>query len=85
MTKPTTDSAMFTDTSSSVQQPTPTDQDPSFEQQLAGLNLSSSTKQFLQKVHLAEKKLNDAFDAAHQQGDLEERVSHVYHDMYRSR
>lgn len=85
MTKPNADPAMLSETSSSNQQTTPSDPEQSFEQQMVELNLSGDTKRFLRKVHLAEKKLNDAFDAAHQEGDLEERVSQVYHDMYRSR
>lgn len=85
MTKPNADPAMLSETSSSNQQTTPSDPEQSFEQQMVELNLSGDTKRFLRKVHLAEKKLNDAFDTAHQEGDLEERVSQVYHDMYRSR
>ncbi|MFA6231515.1 MAG: hypothetical protein WC617_15275 [Rhodanobacter sp.] len=85
MTKPNADPAMLSETSSSNQQTTPSDPEQSFEQQMVELNLSGDTKRFLRKVHLAEKKLNNAFDTAHQEGDLEERVSQVYHDMYRSR
>lgn len=85
MNTPNDDPAMLTETSSSDQQAIPSERDPCFEQQMAELNLSSDTRCFLRKLHLAEKKLNDAFDAAHQGGDLEECVSQVYHDLYRSR
>lgn len=77
------DTAMLTETSSNDQQITPSDHDSGLEQQMAELGLSNDTRRFLRKLHVAEKKLNDAFDTAHQGGDLEERVSQVYRDMYR--
>jgi hypothetical protein len=85
MNRPNEDPAMLPETSPRDQQATPSDRDPCLEQQMAELNLCSDTRRFLRKLHLAEKKLNDAFDTAHQGGDLEERVSQVYHDLYRSR
>ncbi|MFC5524256.1 hypothetical protein ACFPPA_00725 [Rhodanobacter ginsengisoli] len=85
MNQPKADPAMLAQTSANDQQYPPSDKDPGLEQQMAELGLSSDTRRFLRKLHVAEKKLNDAFDTAHQGGDLEERVSQVYHDMYRSR
>jgi hypothetical protein len=79
------DAIMLIETSSTDQQTTPSDIDLGLEQQMAELDLSSDTRRFLRKLHVAEKKLNDAFDTAHRGGDLEDRVSQVYHDMYRSR
>ncbi len=73
---------MFAETSSNDQQHPPSDKDPGLEQQMAELGLSSDTRRFLRKLHVAEKKLNDAFDTAHQGGDLEKCVSQVYHDLY---
>lgn len=85
MNTPNDDPAMPTKTSSSEQQAIPSDRDPCFEQLMAELDLSSDTRSFMRKLHLAEKKLNDAFDAAHQGADLDECASHIYHDLYRSR
>ncbi len=55
----------------------------SLEQQMAELGLSSANKRFLRNLHLVEKQLNDAFEKAHQGGDLEQRVSQVYRKLYR--
>lgn len=52
------------------------------EQQMAELGLSNDTKRFLRNFHEAEKQLNDAFDTARQGGELEQRVSQVYREMY---
>lgn len=82
MNPPKADTAMLTETSSNDQQTIPSDNDIGLEQQMAELGLSNDTRRFLRKFHVAEKKLNDAFDSAHQGGDLEERVSQVYHDLY---
>ena len=79
------DAVMLTETRSADQHTAPSDSDPGLEQQMAELGLPRDTCRFLRKFHLAEKMLNEAFDTAHQGGDLEERVSQVYRDMYRSR
>ena len=76
---------MLNETSEPDQQATPSADDAGLEQQMAELGLSSDTCRFLRKLHVAEKKLNNAFDTAHQGGDLEERVSQVYRDMYGER
>ncbi len=52
------------------------------ERQMRELGLSSETRRFLRNLHAAEKQLNDAFSVAHQGGELEQRVSRVYHEMY---
>lgn len=85
MNQPKADTAMLTEASSNDRQTSPSGNDLGLERQMAELGLSSDTRRFLRKLHVAEKKLNDAFDTAHQGGDLEERVSQVYHDLYRSR
>lgn len=54
------------------------------EQQMAERGLSTATKRFLRHLHRVEKQLNDAFEKAHQGSDLEQRVSQVYHDLYRA-
>jgi hypothetical protein len=54
----------------------------SLEQQMAKLALSNDAKRFLRSLHLAERQLNDAFNKGRQAGELEERVSQVYHDLY---
>lgn len=53
------------------------------EQQMAELGLSRANKRFLRNLHLVEKQLNDAFEKAHQGGDLEQQVSQVYRELYR--
>jgi tellurite resistance protein len=52
------------------------------ERQMRELGLSSETRRFLRNLHAAEKQLNDAFSVAHRDGDLEQRVSQVYREMY---
>ncbi|OOG60308.1 hypothetical protein B0E48_00675 [Rhodanobacter sp. C03] len=49
---------------------------------MAELGLSNDTRRFLRNLHLAEKQLNDAFNKSRQGGELEERVSQVYRDLY---
>jgi hypothetical protein len=64
-------------------QPTHTDGDEAgLEQQMAELGLSNDTRRFLRNLHLAEKQINDAFNKSRQGGELEERVSQVYRDLY---
>lgn len=58
--------------------------DDVLEQHMGELGLSIGTRQFLRKLHVVEKRLNDAFEMAHQGGDLEAQVSHVYHELYRA-
>jgi putative alpha-1,2-mannosidase len=53
------------------------------EQQMADLDLSAADKRFLRTLHQTEKQLNDAFDEAHQSGDLQQQVSRVYKQLYR--
>lgn len=76
------DTAMLAETSSNDQQTSTSNNDLGLERQMAELDLSSDTRRFLRKFHVTEKKLNDAFDTAHHGGDLEERVSQVYHALY---
>ena len=54
------------------------------EHQMAELGLSSGDKCFLRNFHLVEKQLNDAFEDARQCANLEQRVSQVYRQMYRT-
>lgn len=54
------------------------------ERQMHELGLSSEARRFLRDLHVAEKQLNDAFSMARQGGELEQRVSQVYHEMYRA-
>jgi len=54
------------------------------EQQMDDLGLSAAEKRFLRTLHQTEKQLNDAFDEAQQPGDLQQQVSRVYGQMYRS-
>ena len=51
---------------------------------MAELGLSNETRRFLRKVHQTERRLNEAFEMAHRGGDLEAKVSRVYHDLYRA-
>lgn len=53
------------------------------EQQMADLGLSTDDKCFLRTLHQTEKQLNDAFDEAHQSGDLQQHVSRIYKQLYR--
>lgn len=73
---------MFTETASANQQTQAADDEAPLEQQMSELGLSNDTRRFLRQVHLAEKQLNDAFDRTRQGGELEERVSQVYRDLY---
>jgi hypothetical protein len=66
------------------QQSLMTDGEVGLEQQMAELGLSNDTRRFLRDLHTAEKQLNDAFDKAHQGGELGQRVSQVYRKMYRA-
>jgi serine protease inhibitor ecotin len=64
------------------QQPPIADDEASLEQQMTELGLSNDNKRFLRNLRLAEKQLNDAFNKGRQDGELEERVSQVYRDLY---
>lgn len=57
-------------------------EEAALEQQMRELGLSSDTRRFLRNLHVAEKQLNDAFSVAHQGGELEQRISQVYREMY---
>lgn len=74
---------MLTETPSG-NQPTRTaaDNETGLEQQMAELGLSDETRRFLRNFHQAEKQINDAFSKSRQGGELEERVSRVYRDLY---
>lgn len=64
-------------------QPTRTaDDETGLEQQMAELGLSDGTRRFLRNLHQAEKQINNAFSRSRQGGELEERVSQVYRDLY---
>lgn len=78
----TPDTPMLIETTSRNQQAQTADNEASLEQKMADLGLSNDTKRFLRNLRLAEKQLNDAFNTARQGGELEERVSQVYHDLY---
>lgn len=58
--------------------------DDDLEQQMGALGLSIGTRQFLRKLHVVEKRLNDAFEMAHRGGDLEAQASRVYRELYRA-
>lgn len=58
------------------------DAEGELEQQMRELDLSSDTCHFLREVHIAEKRLNDAFEMAHRGGDLQAQVSLIYHEFY---
>ncbi|GAB2538073.1 hypothetical protein [Rhodanobacter koreensis] len=78
----TSGTPMLTETTS-INQPTRTaDDETGLEQQMAELGLSNDTRRFLRNLHLAEKQINDAFSRSRQGGELEERVSQVYRDLY---
>lgn len=53
------------------------------EQRMAELVLSAADTCFLRTLHQTEKRLNEAFDAGRQTGDLQQRVSQVYKQLYR--
>jgi hypothetical protein len=78
----TTDTPMLTETTSRNQQAQTADNEASLEQKMADLGLCNDTKRFLRHLHVAEKQLNDAFNKGRQGGELEERVSEVYRDLY---
>ena len=71
-------------TAADENQPPVADGAACLEQQMAELGLSNDMRRFLRDLHTAEKQLNDAFDKARQGGDLEQRVSAVYREMYRA-
>ena len=71
-----------TDTASRNQPAQTADNEANLEQKMTDLGLCNDTKRFLRHLHVAEKQLNDAFNTARQGGELEERVSQVYHDLY---
>jgi hypothetical protein len=73
---------MLTESTSENQQTLIAGDEACLEQQMAELALSSDAKRFLRSLHLAEKQLNDAFNKGRQDGELGERVSQVYHDLY---
>jgi hypothetical protein len=73
---------MLTESTSENQQTRIAGDEASLEQQMAELALSNDAKRFLRSLHLAEKQLNDAFNKGRQDGELGERVSQVYHDLY---
>jgi len=78
----TTDTPMPAETISRNQQTQTADNEASLEQQMTDLGLSNDIKRFLRHLHVAEKQLNDAFNKGRQCGELEERVSEVYRDLY---
>ncbi|MEO6801157.1 MAG: hypothetical protein ABI178_14560 [Rhodanobacter sp.] len=59
------------------------DETESLEQQMVELDLSAADKRFLRTLHQTERQLNEAFDEAHQAGDLQQHVSRVYQQLYR--
>lgn len=73
---------MLTETASRNQPTQMADDETCLEQQMADLGLSNDTRRFLRNLHLAEKQINDAFSKSRQGGELEERVSQVYRDLY---
>lgn len=60
------------------------DTDAELERHMSELGLSCDTRQFLRKLHQAERRLNEAFETVHQGGDPEAQVSQLYHDLYRA-
>ena len=78
----TTDMPMPSEVTAKNQQALTAANDANLEQKMADLGLSNDTKRFLRNLRHAEKLLNDAFNTARQGGELEERVSQVYHDLY---
>lgn len=63
--------------------PSAADAAEDLEQQMVELDLSAADKRFLRTLHQTERQLNDAFDVAHQSGDLQQQVSRVYRQLYR--
>jgi hypothetical protein len=82
MNDTTSNTPMLTEITSENPQAPMAGDEASLEQQMANLAISSEAKRFLRCFHLAEKQLNDAFSKSRQGGELEERVSQVYHDLY---
>lgn len=78
----TSGTPMFSDITSENRQTRIVEDEAVLEQQMAELGLSNDTRRFLRNLHLAEKQLNDAFSKSRQDGELEERVSQVYRDLY---
>lgn len=78
----TTGTPMLTEITSTNQQARIAEDETILEQQMAELGLSNDTRRFLRNLHLAEKQLNEAFSKSRQGGELEERVSRVYRDLY---
>jgi hypothetical protein len=74
--------AMLTESISENQQAPAACGEVSLEQQMVELALSNDAKRFLRSLHLAEKQLNDAFNKGRERGELCDRVSQVYHDLY---
>lgn len=78
----TADTPMLNENTSGKQQTQTADNEADLEQRMTDLGLSSDAKRFLRHLHVAEKQLNDAFNKSRQGGELEERVSEVYRDLY---
>ena len=82
MNDTTSKTPMLTETTAENPQEPIAGEETGLEQQMENLALSSEAKRFLRSLHLAERQLNDAFNKGRQAGELEERVSQVYHDLY---
>lgn len=78
----TRDATMPNETTSGNRPARITEDEAILEQQMAELDLSNDTRRFLRNLHHAEKQLNDAFNKSRQGGELEERMSQVYRDLY---
>jgi hypothetical protein len=59
------------------------DKATALERQMEELGLSAEERRFLRTLHQTERQINEAFDEAHQPGDLQQQVSRVYRQMYR--
>jgi hypothetical protein len=59
------------------------DKAAALERQMEELGLSAEERRFLRTLHQTERQINEAFDEAHQPGDLQQQVSRVYRQMYR--
>jgi hypothetical protein len=85
MTTTTSDAPMFIDTAPENRLArSADDEETSLERQMNELGLSNETRRFLRKLHVAEKRLNEAFETVHRGGDPEAQVSRLYHDLYRT-
>jgi hypothetical protein len=60
-----------------------TEASSALERQMDELGLSAEERVFLRALHQSERQINEAFDEAHQPGDLQQQVSRVYRQMYR--